>query len=52
MRIFKKKTLLYKVIEKYLYNNFTDFIEESKTRTNMGIIADDYKIWVCWLQGE
>ena len=52
MRIFKKKTVLYKAIEEYLEKNFADFIENCRTKTDIGTITDDYKIWVCWLQGE
>lgn len=52
MRIFKNKTVLYKAIEGYFEKNFADFIETCKTKTDIGTIADDYRIWVCWLQGE
>lgn len=51
-KIFKKKNLLYRVIEEYLEKNFASFIENSKSKTDIGTIVDDYKIWVCWLQGE
>ena len=52
MRIFKKKTVLYRVIENYLEREFADLIENCRTKTDIGTITDDYKIWVCWLQGE
>ena len=52
MRIFKKRTFMFQVIEEYIENNFKSFIDEAKSQNNIGELTDKYRIWVCWLQGE
>ena len=52
MLIFGNKKFLYKVQEWYIEKKFSKLIEKSKIKTNVGTEADDYKIWICWFQGE
>lgn len=52
MLIFKSKSKIHKVIEHYLEINFKDFINSSKDKVNIGTPVNDYKIWICWLQGK
>lgn len=52
MLIFRNNYRIHKVIENYLEINFKDFIKYSKNKINVGTLVNDYKIWVCWLQGE
>ena len=44
----------HRAIINYLARNYKDLIDEyrSKPFTNVGEIADDCPIWVCWFQGE
>lgn len=52
MLILKSRSQIHKVIEHYLETNFKDFIKYSQDKTNIGTPVDNYKIWVCWLQGK